>query len=392
MQLSGRNPTAFRRVGGARGGNRSRCQGRGDGRRDEIDAELHFAVAGVEGEVDGVRQLARLDWDSEFPEGGEDATSFRGFGRKGGGDGERLPKPGPQADGGALFHQDAPSVITKDHARESHSLALGLHLGAGDLGLASRRLRTAESGEGAGVAGGRFRGADGRAEFHQGLIEHAGAIGAGHERRGPLPRPVHRGLVAGSSVAGFDAQEDADDVAVHERGGLSVGDGGDGAGGVRPDAGDRPEGLDVAGDSTSVVVDDGLCGGVEEPGSAVIAQARPEGEDVFDGSGGEVGERWITGEEEGELVDDAGDLGLLEHQLTEERVIRIAPTGRSGASPGKVAHGAIKPRADCVDDLRIAGEGRRELTWARARQRWPPWRGPRRRRRGPWRSWRSVWR
>lgn len=139
-----------------------------------------------------------------------------------------------------------------------------------------------------------------------------------------------------------ESGEDAGDVAIEDGGAGVVGDGGDGTGGVSADPRELQQVGDVVGDVAGVVGDDGFGGGVEVAGAAVVAQALPEGEYFLFVGVGEVLDGGAGGDEAGEVGQDGGDLGLLEHGFADQGVVGVGGLAGFGA-PGEVAAVDVVP-------------------------------------------------
>jgi len=202
------------------------------------------------------------------------------------------------------------------------------------------------------------READGGAELHHGLVVVAGRVGAflalgglGNEGLGGAgeARAGGGGTVFGEAE---DTEEDALDVAVEDGDGFAEGDGGDGGCGVLADAG---EGAEVVGGARELAVElalDELGGAVEEMRAAVVAEAGPEGEDVFLFGFGEGFEGGEAAEELGVALDDGGDARLLEHDLGEPGGVGIAD-----AAPGEIARVLAIPGEElAAEEIGVEGE------------------------------------
>ena len=251
----------------------------------------------------------------------------------------------PNAAAGALDEEDfaAGGAIrggAEDDQRRAADDGRGFFGGFdGEFILAARGEGLAVGAQGAEEAGGILRRAEGAAEFHEGLIEVAVArSGAGLggdlvQFGGALPQ---EGVVFGVGevlVVAGEAGEETGDVAVDDGRGEVEGDGGDGAGGVAADPGKVLQEGGVGGELAGVIGDELLGGGMKVAGAAVIAEARPKGQDVLQGSGGEVSDRGIFLQEAVVIGFDGFDLGLLKHRFGEPDGVRVA-----AEAPG---HGAV---------------------------------------------------
>ncbi len=103
--------------------------------------------------------------------------------------------------------------------------------------------------------------------------------------------------------------------------------------GVVADAGEGEQGVDVAGDDAVVAVADLHRRPVQPEGAARVSEVRPLGHGVARGRGGEVGRGGPAGQPGLEVRDDAGDGGLLQHELAHQR----APRSEPGTPPRQVA-------------------------------------------------------
>lgn len=310
----------FERDEGARGG--------------EVEAECGQSGARGGGGRGAIRAL--FWWGRA---GGLDAGCAGGFRLL---DGGALPEAGPEPGVGALLDEE-PGVGGEDGEGEAaDGLLVGGGLWEGDGGLRAVASGVAAVAEGALVAAWVGGGAEGGAEFHEPFVGAGGVVGGVGEVGGGAPEPAVGGWCSGSFGSGLDAEEDAGDVAVDDGCGLVEDDGGDGAGGVSPDAGQGEEVFGGVGDGAGVVACDGFGGGVEEFGAAVVAEARPRGEDLLFGGACEGCEGWEAVEEGLEFFEDACDLGLLEHDFGDEGAVGVA----GGGAPREVACARGEPVGD----------------------------------------------
>src|SRR5262249_13497533 len=126
---------------------------------------------------------------------------------------------------------------------------------------------------------GRARQADERAELDQRLVVRPGAA-LGEQLLGRGDDPLPPGAATRIDVEVDEARKDALDVPVDARRLHIERERGDRARGVRPDPGQCTERLDVARKYTTVVLYDLLRRRVEVSRPAVVAEPRPEREDV----------------------------------------------------------------------------------------------------------------
>jgi hypothetical protein len=136
----------------------------------------------------------------------------------------------------------------------------------------------------------------------------------------------------------LNSAKDPLDVAVDDSDGLVAGDAGDGGRGVGAYAGELAETMCGSGHSAAMVGEDGLSGCVEHAGTAVVAEAAPEGKNVLLVGFGEGLNRRKALEEGGIALDDYGDAGLLEHDFGDPDGVWIG-----GLAPGEIALAAVIP-------------------------------------------------
>ena len=249
-------------------------------------------------------------------------------------EGRHLPHGRPQTLVGAFFKEDEFALL--DHEDVMVDFFWFFAAGAeGEFFGDSRLMRTTPGADGTGWTlrvGGE---ADEGAKFHECLVEVAGVM-MGEQSVGQGPKMALGEGGVDVVFAGGPAGEDAHDVAIDEGLCLLIGNGGDCASGVFPDAGQLEEVLNVLGNLLVVVLEDEVGGSVEVSCAAVVAQTLPGGEDLLLGclsEGGEGGEKL---NEAIEIRDDGGDLCLLKHGFADQDMVGIG--GLSGCSPpGKTA-------------------------------------------------------
>src|SRR5581483_8395642 len=117
-----------------------------------------------------------------------------------------------------------------------------------------------------------------------------------------------------------------------------VGEGEDGAGGVRAYAGQGEQRLEVVGQHAAMPFDNCNRGPVQVEGAPVVAQAGPGAHDVARRSGRARGGGREQLEEAVVLRDHPRPLRLLQHELADEPRPRV-----TGVAPGQVAARARRP-------------------------------------------------
>ena len=188
------------------------------------------------------------------------------------------------------------------------------------------------------------RRAYGRAELHERLVvgpSGAAGPGEGRVRNAPEAREVTRTF--GVQVGGEDAGEDAGDVGVNEGGATLVGEARDRAGGVEANARKGTKTCGVGRDNAGAGRRIGDLTGerMQVASAGVISESGPRVGHVLDGRIGDVVEGGEALEKPRVVIDDAGDLRLLEHQLGDEDVVRVAR-----AAPGEITRRAAEPSAE----------------------------------------------
>ena len=126
------------------------------------------------------------------------------------------------------------------------------------------------------------------------------------------------------------AGEQAFDVAVEDGFFLAEGEDGDGGGGAAPHALERLQPGTVARELPAVLIHDLPRGVVQVARAAVVAEAGPQREYVVIGSGGEAFDIGKAGEEARVILQDGGDLRLLQHDFREPDAVGVV------ALPGQV--------------------------------------------------------
>ena len=243
---------------------------------------------------------------------------------------------GPAADAHAPERegqQYAAVFLALGHGRGPQRIALGFALDA----------CPADGGEGAVLAAGVLRRADGRAEVHQRLVVVAGALLA--DAGQGLRLQIEGGLQG--ALHGEAAGQHAHLVAVQSGGADIVGDGCDGPGGVGADSGQALQPLDAVRE-VSAGCGDGLCCGVQVPRAGVVAQALPELEHLVLIGGRQ--RKHVREALQKALVVAAHSLGagLLEHDLREPDAVGVAR-----APPGQLAGVAVVPGKQQVAELHL---------------------------------------
>ncbi len=188
---------------------------------------------------------------------------------------------------------------------------------------------------------------DGCAEFHDSLVKRTGAVGR-QQKRGER-RETGAGLRAGDeSGFGGEAAEDAHGVAVENGVREIEGDAGHGRCGVGADAGQSAN-FFISG-REQAAGGDVLRGAMQVSRARVVAEAGPEGEDIFHRRGGERFDGREAGEEAFIVRDDGGGAGLLEHDFGEPDRVGIAR-----GAPGKFAAAAAVPGEQRAAELGYRG-------------------------------------
>ena len=133
----------------------------------------------------------------------------------------------------------------------------------------------AQRSKGAGLAeGGAVWQAHHGPQLHEGLVEvpHPGGEDGGDLPLGPALDLGVQDIVVAVQQPGGDPEH----VAVHRGDGQPEGDGGDGPGGVVPDAGEGPQGVEIGGDDAAVALHHRFCPLLQVAHPVVVAQALPQ--------------------------------------------------------------------------------------------------------------------
>ncbi len=185
-------------------------------------------------------------------------------------------------------------------------------------------------------------GAYSSAEIKQGLREIRGPGAGSGMRAKPVGGSGERGLGRGQGRGdGEEAGGDALHIAVHGHDRNAEGNGGDSAGRVGPDPGQRQESLDSIGKLAAKCCH-GFRTGMQVAGTGVITQACPGGHDGFGRCGGQGMYIREPGEETLVVGDHGGHRRLLQHDLAEPHLVGIGRLARQGA-PGHGTAMAIIP-------------------------------------------------
>ncbi len=313
---------------------------RRDGDRDvEPAMGQHVGHATCRAEIGGARTADRGERRPRLAEGSRL-------------DHRRLPESAEEAVLAALREEDA-RAGREDRGDHPHLGHRALLRDDGQLVDAPGRARSARAGDRAGVAARRARGADRRAELHQGLVEASRAGEREHpSRRLPEELPGRTGV--DRRVDPLDAGEDARDVAVDQRLGKIEREARDRAGGVGPDAVERAKRVGVRGELAAEALDDLARSQVERPRAPVVAEPAPHREHVVDARLGEAPRRRKSRHEALEIGDHRLDPGLLEHDLADPDGVRMArPT------PRQIAGNAAEPGDERCGDATVSRGGRR---------------------------------
>ena len=177
------------------------------------------------------------------------------------------------------------------------------------------------------------RSAESGAKLHQPLIQVAGGGAAAGLDEAPGEDPRELAVRAERTLLGRRAdhaqpREHTKHVAIHDRGSDAVTDGGNGAGGVWPDALDLEKALDGGGEMAVVLLHHLLRALVQHPRTPVEAETRPLGVDTLLRRRREVlhgGESFHPREP---IRDDGLDACLLTHDLRHPNAIRRHLDGR----------------------------------------------------------------
>ncbi len=183
---------------------------------------------------------------------------------------------------------------------------------------------------------------------------------------GQRPQLLLDRALAGMAVDAVQARQHALDVAVQDRDAQAVRLGQDGAGGRAADAGQGGQRVEVARQLAAVAFHAQPRGAVQEARAAVVAQARPQRQHGVLVGARQVGQGGQGVDEALEIVDDGGDLGLLQHDFRQPH-----PIGAARVLPGQVVsavdvepgqqrfgdgcHGVLRAVAGAAVDPALAG-------------------------------------
>ena len=242
----------------------------------------------------------------------------------------KLPEPGQQSALRAAAQGKALPTVEQQHCALFQAPLLGLAAhrvilhGSGFEGPADAAERAEQAGR---LAVGD---ADGFPQFHDPLGEQrrvlSGGIGRLQQRR-DMPAVGRGHHVLGTCQ---QAHHHAHHVSVHRRLRFPVGDGGDGPGGVVPDAGQGPQRFGFPRQLAAVLLHDLHRRFFQVPRPAVITQALPELEEpilLHLRQGAHIGERL---QEAGVILPRGFDPGLLQHDLRDPDLV-----GRGLLPPGQ---------------------------------------------------------
>ena len=207
-------------------------------------------------------------------------------------------------------------------------LYLGSGFFHGQQALPSGAEGVAAALQGAGEAVGVLRGALQRAKIHHALIEGRCLSG----RKQALGQGREFLLGGGGAHGRFHSKmagKDPVHIAIYYGGRQSKANGANGRGGV---VSYTLEGRNAFQSGRKCAQsDDLLRGGVQVPGTGIIAQTLPEAHHLVFGCGGQVLNRWETFEETFPVIHALYNPGLLEDNFTEPDGVRVLR-----AAPGKV--------------------------------------------------------
>ena len=129
--------------------------------------------------------------------------------------------------------------------------------------------------------------------------------------------------------------DDTDDVSIHSGNGNVVCNGGDGTGGIRPNARDLAQLLRIAGKDAAVFLHDLLRAFPEVPGPRIVSQAFPCLEHILFRRFRKGGDRREALQETGIIRKDSLHAGLLKHGFADPGavcVMKAAPRQIPGAA------------------------------------------------------------
>lgn len=257
-----------------------------------------------------------------------------------------LEHRGPEPMLGPTLDEDLAPRVLDQHGRSVQPTDGGAGLGRGDRFGQPSLVGQAGAGQGADSARRVARRADRRAQFHQSLVERASTpdrASVGDQFARTLPEPVPGCLVRWRCRAGIEAQEDARDIAIDDRLGLTKDHRGDRSSGVSTHARERPQIARVRRHAGIKPLDDHPGRPMERTRPAVVPKPRPRSKHLMLIGTGQGLNSWESGQERAEVLQDTRDLGLLEHDLADERGVGVTLTLDIGAPPGQIAGDAIEP-------------------------------------------------
>jgi hypothetical protein len=302
----------------------------------------------------GPEPLERTDMDPRFLEELPPRGLRGALGRLDPSAGE-LPEPWQETGRRTALHQPARSVAKEDDRRPD----LG-SVGPGGPNGNRPRVRplpagTARSSYRADRAAGPEGKADGLAQLHHGLVERPGRLRRQDgEERAPEAR-AHSG-VADVTLLERPAGRDAQPVRLEGNHRPAEGEGGDGSGDVRTDAGQLLELVHRAREPTPSLPHEEAGGLVEAMGPGVVAGPLPDLEDLPDRGPRERLDGGEPLDEPGEVAGRGGDARLLQEDLGDPDVVRLPVR-----APGK------RPTVGVVPSEKVGRERGRERLDGRRR-------------------------
>lgn len=156
---------------------------------------------------------------------------------------------------------------------------------------------------------------------------------------GDLPEPIDRGGFANIFRDVEVPTQHADHVAIHHGRPSTEANRCDGCRRVAADTRQRSKPFNRVGELSAVLVHNRRSSLVQIPGTAVVAQAGPDFQDIVDPSSRQDMHCRESSEEPLVVRQDRGHLRLLEHDFAKPNSVRVF-----GASPGKVATTPVVPR------------------------------------------------
>jgi len=197
---------------------------------------------------------------------------------------------------------------------------------------------------------GRSRGADQCSQVHQRLVELPCRAAAFRLQRGRKTVELSGRCGPGAEAGSKHPPDHASHVGVHGGSRPLVGKGGDSAGSVRAHAGQSPKLTGIPRQAALMVGDDGASEGVEIVGAPIVTQALPAFPHRLGTSLRQGLHRGIALEEFPVVLLDAGHLGLLQHELGHENLVRV-----SCATPREVTPLAPEPRKQATFERERVG-------------------------------------